>query len=226
VHVIPSGVEPHLFAVAGARPLPELRGPRIVFVGRLTRAKGVETLLEAFARVRTNGAHLVYVGDGPDRARLERAIVERDLADRVRITGFVRHDEVPSHLAHADVLALPSAYEELGSILLEAMEAGVPLVASRTGGIPDLVDHGVNGLLVHPGAADQLAMAIDGVLGDEALASALRSGGRETVRSYRWDHLASRVLGVYRGCRSSLIGLGGASPRSTHRTLTESSSNA
>ena len=200
VHVIPSGVEPHLFAVSGERPLAELRGPRIVFVGRLTRAKGVETLLEAFARVRTAGAHLVYVGDGPDRASLERAIADRNLGDRVRITGFVRHDEVPSQLAHADVLALPSAYEELGSILLEAMEAGVPVVASRTGGIPDLVDHGSNGLLVHPGAPDQLAMAIDGVLGDEVLASALRSGGRQTVRSHRWDRLAGRVLEVYRGC--------------------------
>ena len=203
MHVIPSGVEPHLFSVTHERPLAQLRGPRIVFIGRLTAAKGVHTLLEAFARVGANGAHLLFVGDGPDRGALEHEIAERHLGDRVRITGFVPHDRVPQHLAHADVLVLPSAYEELGSILLEAMEAGVPVIASRTGGIPDLVEHGGNGLLLHPGAADQLAMAIDGVLADDTLAERLRTGGRRSARSHHWDELALRVLDVYATARAT-----------------------
>jgi glycogen(starch) synthase len=196
VRVIPSGVEPHLFSVSGPRPLRELEGPRILFVGRLVAAKGVSVLLAAVERLRTR-AHLIYVGDGPKRATLERDVRERRLEDRVHVTGYVPHDRVPSLLVSANVLVLPSLYEEMGSILIEAMEAGVPIVASRTGGIGDVVRDGENGLLVKPGAVGELSAAIDRVLEDRPLANRLRLAGRTRAAQFHWDALALRVLDVY-----------------------------
>jgi glycogen(starch) synthase len=111
------------------------------------------------------------------------------------MTGFVPHRAVPGAMRHADVLVLPSRYEELGSVLLEAMQAGVPIVASRTGGIPDAV--GQAAVLVPPGDAEALARAIDAVLMDRALAERLVAAGRERVRRFDWSRLAADVLGVY-----------------------------
>jgi glycogen synthase len=197
VHVIPSGVEPHLFSASELRPLPELEGPRVVFVGRLVAAKGVSTLLAAAERLRTRHAQLIYVGDGPERATLEREVRERRLQGRVHVTGYVPHDRVPAYLLTADVLVLPSLYEEMGSILIEAMEAGAPVIASRTGGIGDVVRVGENGLLVEPGDVGELSEAIDRILEDRPLANRLRLAGRSRAAGFHWDVLAGRVLDVY-----------------------------
>jgi glycogen synthase len=101
--------------------------------------------------------------------------------------------------AHADLLVLPSLYEELGTVLLEAMQAALPIVASRTGGIPDVIEDGVNGLLVPPGDPEALARAIDRLLADRALAYRLSEGAQERAKDYDWEVLAGRVLQVYRG---------------------------
>jgi glycogen synthase len=113
----------------------------------------------------------------------------------VRFTGFVAHDRGPGVRRDADVMVLPSVYEELGSVLLEAMQAGVPIVASRTGGIPDAVGRAAD--LVEPGDPDALACAIDRVLGDPLRAMAMAARGRERARRYDWSVLARRVNGVY-----------------------------
>jgi glycogen(starch) synthase len=95
-------------------------------------------------------------------------------------------------------LVLPSLYEELGTVLLEAMWADLPVVASKTGGIPDVVSDGVNGLLVPPSDAEALARAIDRVLANTDLARRLGAAARELAKDYDWDTLADRVLEVYR----------------------------
>jgi glycogen synthase len=194
VHVIPSGVRPAEFA-AGRRPDPlaELARPRVVFVGRLAPQKGVETLLEAAARLPRIA--LGIVGDGPQREALERQATALGLASRVTFTGFRPHDDVPAVLAGADVLVVPSRYEELGTVLLEGMQAGVPIVASDVGGIAEAI--GPAGLLVPPGRPDALARAIDDIAHDPALAERLRTAGRERARRYDWSVLAARVHGVY-----------------------------
>jgi glycosyltransferase involved in cell wall biosynthesis len=142
-------------------------------------------------------AAVLIVGDGPERGRLER-LAARLGVDRVRFLGFLPHAVVAGHMCHADVLALPSVYEELGSVLVEALQAGLPIVASRVGGIPAVVEHGRNGLLVRPGDAHALAAALDAVLLDPALARTMGQASRTASDAYRWDALAQRVLGVYR----------------------------
>jgi glycogen synthase len=195
VHVIPPGYDPVLFAAAAPDPFPALPRPRVAYVGRLVPQKDVGTLLEAFARLGAP-AHLLVVGDGPGRPSLQRRA--QPFGSRVQFTGFVPHAQVPAVLRHVDMLVLPSIYEEFGTSLIEAMAAGLPVVATRVGGTADLVKDGVNGLLVAPRDPAALAAAISRVLDDPAMATRLSSAARRTAAAYAWPDLARDVLDVYR----------------------------
>ena len=166
-----------------------------MFVGRLAAQKGVSILIDAAAQLRTAGARVVLVGDGPSRRALERQARRAAVDDRVTFAGFVPHAAVAAVLAHADVLVLPSVYEELGSVLLEAMQAGVPIVATAVGGVPEAL--GPAGVLVPPGDPVALAAAVDAVLGDPASAARLRELARERAARFDWVRLGGRVLDVY-----------------------------
>jgi glycosyltransferase involved in cell wall biosynthesis len=121
--------------------------------------------------------------------------------DRITVTGFVPHTDVPAVLSSLDVLVLPSLYEEMGSILVEAMAAGLPVVASRVGGIPDVVVDGETGLLVPPGDADALAAALDELVGDPQRRERFASAARRRARRYSWSELAGRVAQLYDAAR-------------------------
>src|SRR5215218_6977881 len=194
VHLIPPGVNPSLFEGPFEDPFAGIGRPRVLFVGRLAPQKGVHTLVEAAGLLEDPSVRVLLVGDGPER-KAERI----DAGDRLRFLGFFAHERLPAAMAHADVLVLPSLYEELGTVLLEAMWAGLPIVASRTGGILDVIEDGVNGLLVPPGDPEALARAIDRLLADRALAYRLSEGARARGKDYDWEVLAGRVLQVYRG---------------------------
>jgi len=116
---------------------------------------------------------------------------------RVHFTGFVPHVQVPAVLQHVDLLVLPGLYEDLSSALIEAMAAGLPVVATRVGGTVDLVHHGVNGLLVAPRDPAALAAAISQVLADPAAAARLSAAARRTATDHAWPGLARQVLKVY-----------------------------
>ncbi len=192
--VIPSGVETSLFAGGGGDPFPTLPRPRVLFLGRLAAQKGAATLIRAATQL---DAHLLLVGDGPQRAELEEQSRRLGVDGRVTFAGFVDRRRVPDVLRHSDVLVLPSVYEELGSSLLEAMWTGTPIVASRTGGIPDVVEDGTSALLVEPRDAAGFARAVTAVLRDESLAQRLREGAHARAAAYDWEKLSSRVLDVY-----------------------------
>jgi glycosyltransferase involved in cell wall biosynthesis len=197
IHVVPSGVQPALFAADHHDPFPHVGRPRVVFVGRLAPQKGVHMLVRAAAQLRTPEAQVVVVGDGPNRARIENEIERLGLRRRVHVTGFVPHDQVPAVLAHADVFVMPSVYEELGSALVEAQWAGLPIVATRVGGIPDVVDDGATGVLVPPGDPTALARAVDDLLSDPRRARTLARRGQAAATRYDWTRLGAQVLDVY-----------------------------
>jgi glycogen synthase len=196
IRVIPSGVVPADFDSPGCDALAAFGRPRVVFIGRLAPQKGVRYLLEAAASLRTARAEVCVVGDGRERHALQRLGERLGIADRVHFLGFRPHDEIPGFLAGADVLVLPSVYEELGSVLLEGLQAGVPIVASDAGGIPDAL--GDAGVLVPPRDPVALAAAIDRLLADAGLRTALSRRARERARRYDWDAVADRVLALYR----------------------------
>jgi 2-deoxystreptamine N-acetyl-D-glucosaminyltransferase/2-deoxystreptamine glucosyltransferase len=194
VRVIPPGYDPALFAAAADDPFPGLSRPRVAYLGRLAPQKDVGTLLAAFARLPA-GTQLLLVGDGPDRTALQRRA--QRCGGRVHFTGFVPHAQVPAVLQHADLLVLPSLYEDLSSALIEAMAAGRPVVATRVGGTADLVRHGVNGLLVAPRDPAALATAISQILTDPVAAARMSAAARHTAAAYAWPGLARQVLEVY-----------------------------
>lgn len=197
LHVVPLGID--LVALREPRPRPAAMGGRrwVVFAGRLVPEKGVRDLVAAFAMVSTPDVGLLLVGEGADRARLEQLARGHGVDDRVRFVGSVPHPDIPAYLGHAELVVLPSWYEERGRILLEAMAAGAPVVAARTGGIPASVRDGVNGLLVPPRRPEALAAAIDRVLLDGALAASMRAAGRATASAHSVPALAGVSLTTY-----------------------------
>jgi glycogen synthase len=199
IHVIPPGVNSSLFEGPFEDPFAGIGRPRVLFAGRLAPQKGVSTLVAAAGLLKHPSAQVLLVGDGPERKALEKEAKRIRVGDRFHFVGFVAHERLPAAMAHADLLVLPSIYEELGTVLLEAMQAALPIVASNIGGIPDVIEDGVNGLLVSPGEPEALARAIDRLLADRDLARRLSEGAQERAKDYDWEVLAERVLRVYQG---------------------------
>jgi glycosyltransferase involved in cell wall biosynthesis len=216
IHVVPSGFDPALFAAPGDDPFPDVPHPRVGYVGRLAEQKAPHLLVEAFGRVAPE-ASLVVVGDGPFRPVVEAAIDGSPARDRITLSGFVPHDRVPAVLGALDLLVLPSAYEEMGSVLVEAMACGVPVVASDVGGIPDIVVHGQTGLLVPAGDVAALATAVDELLADRERRIRMGEEARRRSEDYSWTTLAVRVARVYAavaGHPEHLVAGQGPRPRS------------
>jgi len=153
-------------------------------IGRLDRVKGVEYLLRAAAKVifKTPDAAFLIVGDGSQREALEQLARSLGISHRMVFTG--QRDDVPELLSTMDVLVLPSLYEGLPNAVLEAMAAGKPVIATRVGGTPEVVEDKVTGLLVPPRDPEALAEAIIALIQDRERAEAMGQVGRARVEEY------------------------------------------
>ncbi len=185
------------------------RRPReILFVGRVAEEKGVHVLIEAMAEVtrRAPQATLNIVGphsDGTERGgyrrRCEELVTRLNLTDRVRFTGTVANRDLPVLFSQSRMLVVPSLWEGLGLVILEAMACGCPVVGSRTGGIPELIDEGVTGRLVPPGAVEAWAAAIADLLEDDQVAETAASAGPARIAlNHTWLAMRDRLDEVYR----------------------------
>jgi colanic acid/amylovoran biosynthesis glycosyltransferase len=198
LHVVPCGIDTLTL------PHPPRRGEdgplRVLTVGRLVPGKGHALLLEALADLRDRGipAAATFVGDGPERAGLERLAEELRLD--VRFAGAVGQDELPAFYEHAQLFCLPTLAEGLGVVLLEAMAHGLPVVSTRVMGVPEVVEEGRTGLLVLPGRADLLAQAIESLAADPELRERMGLAGRERVqREFRLDRQGAAVSRLLNG---------------------------
>jgi glycosyltransferase involved in cell wall biosynthesis len=199
VAVIHCGVDRTSFA-----PARHGRGPlRIVAVGTLHEVKGQTHLVDACRLLADRGVDFTcrIIGDGPDRAALATRIEEAGLHDRVVLTGRMTSDAVARELADADALVAPSVptsggkREGIPVVLMEAMAAGLPVVASRLSGIPELVTDGTDGLLVPPGDVGAIADALERLAGDPALRRRLGTAGRATIdRAFDVDRNAADLV--------------------------------
>ncbi len=185
--VIPNGVDPTPFDLAEPAERAALGVPEgstlALFVGRLDGQKGIPVLLEAAAKVILGNArwHLHLIGDGPDRDAVAMAVASPELAGRVRWLG--RRDDVPSLLKAADLLVLPSLWEGMPNVVLEAMAARRAVVATAVEGTEDLVVPAETGWLVPPGEADALAAALIESASDRDRLHRFGEAGRRRVES-------------------------------------------
>jgi len=191
--VVPNGVEPERFAWARA---PGSR--RIIFVGRLARQKRPDLAVEVARLVRADhpDAELWLVGEGPERGELERLVDTAGIDGAVRLLGA--RPDLPELLRDSACLLLPSDYESCPYAVLEAMAAGVPVVATEVGGVPELLDDGVEGLLVPPRRPDMAAAAVSRILANPDLARALGDAGRARARErYSLGRMVADTVAVY-----------------------------
>lgn len=206
VHVVPAGLDPEAFEAGSAdRARAMFRIDRyVVFVGRLHREKSPDHLLRAIAALPDWVGSLVLAGpDGGERTHLERLASGLRLRDRVVFAGEVDEKTKRDLLAGAECLVLPSFYESQGIAILEAWAQGIPVVASRVGGVPFLVAHGVDGLLYDWGDVAALRDALRRILHTRTEAGRMGQAGREKVRAhFTWDVLAPRIEAIYERLRS------------------------
>lgn len=183
--------------------------PIILYVGRLERRKGVETLVEAFARIRGLHPEAVLLmagfstGTGPNQAELlphlTKVAAELGCDQHVKFLGHVPYDELPQYYAACDVFAAPSLYEPFGMIYLEAMACGKPTIGCRSGGVPEIIRDGETGILVPPGEDVPLAAALDGLLSDPQRRARLGAAAREAVvAEFSLPVIAGRMEDHYR----------------------------
>ena len=168
-----------------------LDGPTLGFAGRLMAAKALDVALSAMALVPE--ASLVIVGDGPDRAALERQRNDLGLGERVRFLGGLEREGVLRVFRGADAVLLSSRWENFPHVIVEALAVGTPVIASAVGGVPEVVRDGENGLLVPAGDAEALAAAIRRLLGDDELRARLASAAAPSVESYSAERLLGQI---------------------------------
>jgi glycosyltransferase involved in cell wall biosynthesis len=180
LRILPNGVEQRA-ARAGA-------GSYLLFVGRLIPIKALDVLLSALRTLPPIETRII--GDGPERERLERS--SADLP--VRWLGTLAHQEVIRAMEGAMALLLPSRTEVFPNVIMEAMSLGVPVIASRIGGVPDLVDSGKTGILISPANAAELADAIRVLINDESIRREMGQRAHAKAAQFQWPNVADRLV--------------------------------
>jgi glycosyltransferase involved in cell wall biosynthesis len=209
IEVVPNGVDTTVFRPRDREPLRRrLRFPDglvLVAVGRLNREKGFDVAIDALAQLAHHEppVSLVVVGDGEERESLAARAGRRGVADRTVFAGGVPQDTVAEYLAAADVFVFPTRRDEAGPLVLpQAMASGLPVVASRIGGIPEVVapvDGPPAGLLVRPGDVDGLVQAVVSLAADEQVRERLGGAARaRAVEEYSLGRMTARTVAVYR----------------------------
>lgn len=204
VELLPTGVDNSRFATADAEAVAALRhrfgipdtDHLLTFVGRIGLEKNLDLLVEAIARVRTPGARLMIVGNGPYRADLEAHIASLGVSDRVTFTGYLQGAEVAAAYAASDAFFFGSLSETQGLVVAEAMASGLPVVAVQDLAVGDAVTDGVNGFLT-PELPVELAAAADRVLSDPDLRASMGAASRERAQALSIDLMAERLSGLY-----------------------------
>lgn len=204
IDIIPNGVNTHDFELNYSknecREVLDLPKDRqiILFVGSLNSNKAPDVLLKAMLKIikHAPNSFLVIVGDGVMRPELENYSKKSNLEGSVKFVGYISTNKEMYYKA-SDLFVLPSLSECFGIVNLEAMASGLPIVASKVGGIPDVVKDGINGLLVTPGDPEDLAKNILCLLNSESLREKLGTAGKILSKEYSWEMVANKIERVY-----------------------------
>jgi glycosyltransferase involved in cell wall biosynthesis len=208
VVVIPNAVSDEFFRAGDSRPLSRTSTGTIGLIARMnTRAKNHDLFLHAAARLCAKGfaGQFLLVGDGSRRNQLEELARQLGIADRTAFIG--ERNDIAEILSHLDVLALPSSSESSPNVIAEAMAAGVPVVATRVGGIPELIDHGNTGMLVPNGDEAAFADSLEYCLRNpEARESLARNAGKFAEKHFTLTAVRDRYECLYTQCLAEKAG--------------------
>jgi glycosyltransferase involved in cell wall biosynthesis len=196
--VVYNGVDPDLFSPVATSPS---GAPIVLSVGNLIPTKGHDSLIRAAAPLAAEFPALRWeiVGDGPERARLHALCEQLHIADRIQFLGRQSRKQVAVAMQRCTVFALPSRYEGLGCVYLEAMSAGKPAIGCRGQGIAEVIQHGSNGFLVGPDNDKELALAIAMLLKDDARRRNIGATARDTIiERFTLAQQAENLLRIYR----------------------------
>jgi L-malate glycosyltransferase len=203
-HGMPAEIVPNVVDLSRFRPRGALAGdprgaPHLIVTRNLEDIYDVPTALRAFVHVRAAhaGARLTIAGSGPRRAALEALAAELGVGDAVRFSGRIDNERIADLYREADLLLNPATVDNMPISLLEAMASGVPIVSTDVGGVPFLVAHGRQALLVPPRDPHAMAGAALRLLGDAALAQRLRCEGLAHAATFAWDKVRPRLFEVY-----------------------------
>ncbi|MCH8296952.1 MAG: glycosyltransferase family 4 protein [Chloroflexi bacterium] len=210
--IIPNGIDFDRFS-AGVAPLPQYQDGKlnILFVGRLEKRKGLRYLLEAYGKLKWDlpNIRLIVVGPGNPDKESYRIISSHNLQD-VEFVGRVSYEDLPRYYASADIFCSPATgAESFGIVLLEAMAAGKPVVASDIEGFRGIVTDGEQGLLVPKKDSDALAEALGTLARDPELRRRLGGQGNRSAEGFRWEVVAGRVEDYYNSCLQAANGSSG-----------------
>jgi glycosyltransferase involved in cell wall biosynthesis len=199
IAVVPNGIDINDYRDRPDEQECETPEKRILFVGRLNPVKGVHYLLRAMKIVREvlPEAKLIIVGEGEERKNLECLTNDLGLNECVDFVGRTPHEKIPDYLYQADIFVLPSLSEGFGIVILEAMACGLPIVATRVGGVPDIVEDGVNGYLVESGDFQEMAKKIIFILENQPLKLLISKNNRIKVQEYDWKNVVNQLEQIY-----------------------------
>lgn len=177
-------------------------GPvRLLCVCRLIRRKGLEYLLTAMCHLKKQGVTLQIVGTGERAAQIQELVRSLDLEDHVDLVGYVPRERLVDYYNRADIFVLPSLSESFGQVLLEAMSSGLPVIASKVGGIPETIHEGKGGLLTEPANSEAIVGAVLSLARQPKLRDAMAEYNRRQVDAYYgWAAVAEQYEQLYRDC--------------------------
>lgn len=200
LRVIPNGVSDEFLKASPSRELHEAptQVPFAIYFGRLAREKGVHVLLDALANAGPEPETFVFAGRGPELERLRQRARTLGLAHRVRFMTWLDAKALADLVRKASFAVLPSLEESFGNPIAEAMALAVPVISTTAGAIPELIENNRTGVLVPPGSAPALSIAIRSLANDPPRRKALALAAQAKVRAeYSWETVAARFEGVY-----------------------------
>lgn len=175
------------------------KAPIVLYVGRVDPEKSLDVLMYAFVDVlqKVPDAHLVIVGDGTARRKLEEIAEEEEISSHVHFTGRVVGDDLPQIYRTATVFAITSKTETQSIVVMEAMASGLPVVAIRAGAVPELVKHGKNGYIYEPDDKDSVARGIIRILSDQDLREKLSEGSANRIKKHDISYTLTQIEDIY-----------------------------
>jgi glycosyltransferase involved in cell wall biosynthesis len=205
IYIIPNGINLDAFKRPPIKSVPNLKSKDyekvILFIGRLHPVKGVRYLIQAINILSAEGmvgVKLVIVGEGEERRSLEDYVKQLHLKEQVIFVGKIPNKKVPDYMAIADVFVLPSLSEGLPLVILEAMASGLPIIATRIGGLPEIIENGNNGFLVQPKNPKEIAEKLKLLLYNRELVEKMSQNNKKKAMNYSWEKIVYQLEEIYR----------------------------